>query len=178
MLAMGRALMGSPRILLLDEPSLGLAPLIVKEIFAIIERLRARGRRDPARRAKCPRSSARRRLWSRHGNGRLRPARSSQGARRQCARDRNLSRRCKCRSRVGQTKGPLKGKPALYGTAVDAQRIVDDAVEQIGARFRNQQGEIGPVFAHDAPRCGHSRALVPAPGPGRARREAGPCRPP
>jgi branched-chain amino acid transport system ATP-binding protein len=43
MLAMGRALMGAPRILLLDEPSLGLAPLIVKEIFAIVEQLRSRG---------------------------------------------------------------------------------------------------------------------------------------
>ncbi|MDE2082072.1 MAG: ABC transporter ATP-binding protein [Burkholderiales bacterium] len=43
MLALGRALMSSPRLLLLDEPSLGLAPLIVREIFRIIERLRAQG---------------------------------------------------------------------------------------------------------------------------------------
>ncbi len=43
MLAIGRALMGSPRLLMLDEPSLGLAPLVVKEIFAIIERLRESG---------------------------------------------------------------------------------------------------------------------------------------
>ena len=43
MLAIGRALMGSPRLLMLDEPSLGLAPLVVKEIFRIIERLRATG---------------------------------------------------------------------------------------------------------------------------------------
>ena len=43
MLAMGRALMGKPRLLLLDEPSLGLAPLIVREIFSIIESLRASG---------------------------------------------------------------------------------------------------------------------------------------
>ena len=43
MLAIGRALMGKPRLLMLDEPSLGLAPLVVKEIFRIIERLRESG---------------------------------------------------------------------------------------------------------------------------------------
>ncbi len=43
MLAMGRALMSKPRLLMLDEPSLGLAPLIVAEIFSIIETLRAAG---------------------------------------------------------------------------------------------------------------------------------------
>jgi branched-chain amino acid transport system ATP-binding protein len=43
MLAMGRALMSRPKMLLLDEPSLGLSPLLVKEIFAIIEKINARG---------------------------------------------------------------------------------------------------------------------------------------
>ena len=43
MLAIGRALMGKPKLLMLDEPSLGLAPLIVREIFRIISGLRERG---------------------------------------------------------------------------------------------------------------------------------------
>jgi branched-chain amino acid transport system ATP-binding protein len=43
MLAIGRALMANPRLLMLDEPSLGLAPLIVAEIFRIIADLRRRG---------------------------------------------------------------------------------------------------------------------------------------
>jgi branched-chain amino acid transport system ATP-binding protein len=43
MLAMGRALMSRPQLLLLDEPSLGLSPLLVKEIFSIIETINARG---------------------------------------------------------------------------------------------------------------------------------------
>ncbi len=43
MLAMGRALMGAPKLLMLDEPSLGLAPLIVREIFSIIVALRGAG---------------------------------------------------------------------------------------------------------------------------------------
>jgi branched-chain amino acid transport system ATP-binding protein len=43
MLAVGRALMSQPALLMLDEPSLGLAPLVVKEIFRIIESLRSTG---------------------------------------------------------------------------------------------------------------------------------------
>jgi branched-chain amino acid transport system ATP-binding protein len=43
MLAIGRALMGRPRVLLLDEPSMGLAPLLVRDIFRVIKYLNERG---------------------------------------------------------------------------------------------------------------------------------------
>jgi len=43
MLAIGRALMGRPKVLMLDEPSLGLAPLVVREIFKTIQLLKAQG---------------------------------------------------------------------------------------------------------------------------------------
>jgi len=43
MLAMGRALMASPKLLLLDEPSMGLAPILVDEIFSIIKKISAEG---------------------------------------------------------------------------------------------------------------------------------------
>ncbi len=43
MLAMGRALMSKPKLLMLDEPSMGLAPILVQEIFEIIKRLHSQG---------------------------------------------------------------------------------------------------------------------------------------
>ncbi|MFL6655161.1 MAG: ABC transporter ATP-binding protein, partial [Sulfurifustis sp.] len=43
MLAIGRALMGAPRLLLLDEPSLGLAPLVIQQIFRVIAEINAQG---------------------------------------------------------------------------------------------------------------------------------------
>jgi branched-chain amino acid transport system ATP-binding protein len=43
MLAIGRALMSRPKLLLLDEPSLGLAPRLVEQIFDILQRIRADG---------------------------------------------------------------------------------------------------------------------------------------
>ena len=43
MLAVGRALMSRPKVMMMDEPSLGLAPLVVREIFRIIEEVNKRG---------------------------------------------------------------------------------------------------------------------------------------
>jgi len=43
MLAIGRGLMSRPRLLMLDEPSLGLAPIMVQRVFEVIERINAQG---------------------------------------------------------------------------------------------------------------------------------------
>ena len=43
MLAVGRALMAKPKMILMDEPSMGLSPLLVKEIFAIIQEVNKQG---------------------------------------------------------------------------------------------------------------------------------------
>jgi branched-chain amino acid transport system ATP-binding protein len=43
MLAIGRGLMAEPRLLILDEPSLGLSPLLIEELFALIRRIHADG---------------------------------------------------------------------------------------------------------------------------------------
>ena len=44
MVAMGRALMADPKVLLMDEPSMGLAPILVEQVFSIIEKIRELGR--------------------------------------------------------------------------------------------------------------------------------------
>ena len=60
MLVIARAMMARPRVLLLDEPSLGLAPVVVDRVFEMIAGAQGRGADDPARRAEC---RARRWRW-------------------------------------------------------------------------------------------------------------------
>ena len=73
MLAIGRALMGEPRLLILDEPSLGLSPSLVQEVFGLIAGLRSRGLGDPAVGTECPHEPGHRRPWLRDGGRAHRP---------------------------------------------------------------------------------------------------------
>ncbi len=69
MLAIGRALMSRPRLLLLDEPSMGLAPKMVQEIFATIRQIERRWDGDPAGRTERRYRPAQHRPWLRAGGG-------------------------------------------------------------------------------------------------------------
>lgn len=53
MLAFGRALLGRPRLILMDEPSMGLAPRLVEQTFQLIQELRRQGVTIPYGRAEC-----------------------------------------------------------------------------------------------------------------------------
>lgn len=53
MLAIGRGLMGKPKLLLMDEPSLGLAPLLIDELDRVIKDINQGGVRRPFSRTKC-----------------------------------------------------------------------------------------------------------------------------
>ena len=76
MLAMGRALMGAPRLLMLDEPSLGLAPIIVADIFRTIAELRASGVSVLLVEQNAQGSTSRRRPRLRDGARRIRAGRT------------------------------------------------------------------------------------------------------
>ena len=92
MLAMGRALMGAPKLLMLDEPSLGLAPIIVADIFRIVSELRFGRRLGAAGRAERAGRPADRRPRLCDGARRIRPQRRGQGHRQQRAGSGELSR--------------------------------------------------------------------------------------
>jgi branched-chain amino acid transport system ATP-binding protein len=70
MLAIGRALMSKPRLMLLDEPSMGLAPIMVQKIFEVIRTVSAGGYDHSARRAERQAGIGGQSAWLRHGERR------------------------------------------------------------------------------------------------------------
>ena len=79
MVAIGRALMARPRVLLLDEPSMGLAPMIIQQIFRIISEINETGVDDPAGRAERPAGAVPLRPGVHPGNRRGRQVRPRPG---------------------------------------------------------------------------------------------------
>ena len=133
MLALGRALMAKPKLLVLDEPSLGLAPLIVREIFRTIASLRSLGVSVLARRAERPRCARDRGLRLCAGNRRDHPVRSGGHADPRPEADRTpilaaTEARCGRLQATGSRASPMarsadgKGRQALLaiGGLVDA----------------------------------------------------------
>ena len=92
MLAIGRALMTRPKVLLLDEPSLGLAPILIQQIFGIIRDDQRRGDHDPAGRAERAPGARRRPPRLRPADRSRDPGRRRQGPRREPGRPARLPR--------------------------------------------------------------------------------------
>ena len=78
MLAVGRALMSRPKLMMMDEPSLGLAPIVVRGIFDIIRGNPPAGHHDPSHRAKRQHGAPGSRYRLRHGDGPHHPLRRRQ----------------------------------------------------------------------------------------------------
>ena len=148
MLALGRALMAQPVLLMLDEPSLGLAPLIVREIFRIVASLRACRRIDPVGRAERPRCAGDRRLRLCARNGRDYLPRSGFGPGPRPPRERDLSRRIGVMARSGYTDVVLAAPVTVpYVRYSIAARIglLGRALAQLrrGRRHREGDGSTG-----------------------------------
>ena len=93
MCAMGRALMADPKLLMIDEMSLGLAPVIVDQLLEVLADIRGARRHRPARRAGRLRGFLRRRSRLCHGDGTDRARGSRQRDRRRSGGARSLSGR-------------------------------------------------------------------------------------
>ena len=107
MVAMGRALMARPKLLLLDEPSMGLAPIFVEKIFEIVARDQCAGHPDPARRAERADGARRGQPRLRDGDGRRS---RSRGRRRSCARTSGSARRTWARIELASLSPTSSGK--------------------------------------------------------------------
>ena len=92
MLAIARAMMARPQLMLLDEPSMGLAPLVVQQIFDVIKDINKMGTCSSCR-TECTKSAADCRLCLCHGNGKNRYGRTGCGSGGEPRRHGGLSRR-------------------------------------------------------------------------------------
>ena len=153
MLALGRALMSAPRLLMLDEPSLGLAPLMVRDILAIVRGLRDDGVVDPAGGAERARRARklRRRLRARD--------RRDRAARRVAARS-PATRACRRPTSAGHDTMTTEARAAAAGASARCRRCCSGR--------RRSATATGRCWLRAA-RAGRIRDAA-APSPRRARR--------
>jgi ABC-type branched-subunit amino acid transport system ATPase component len=117
MCAIGRALMANPKMVLLDEPSMGLAPQIVEEVFEIVKDLNTKERHLPAGRAEHQHRAALRRLRLHPGERPHRDGRRSQGPARERGRQGVLPRHGRRRPQELQGREELQAPQALVGVS-------------------------------------------------------------
>ena len=180
MLAMGRALMARPKVLLMDEPSMGLSPIMVDKIFEVVSDIHSPGHDDPARRAEREPGAPARLARLRHGQRRGDDERRRQGAPRRPEGSRRLPRRvASAPSQRAAVSAPFLLVVTSVGSRDEANRIARTLVEQRLAACAQISAIDSYYVWEDAVRA---RRRVPHPVQGRGRRvrrgRAGDPRPP
>ena len=161
MVAIARALVASPRLLLLDEPSLGLAPIVLRTIFDAFKQLKARGIDDSDRRANGLVGAGNLRSCARAGDRKVRGFRNRGGIDRQSPRDGSLPWRLHLigpldqLAHVGERFSPEdignnqrpRQPPGPVRTGQKATLLTQRAGRYIGAGSNPVKNRIGERFA-------------------------------
>ena len=162
MLAIGRALMARPKLLLLDEPSMGLAPILVEQIFEIVRDINASRDDGPARRAERAHGARHRAARLHPADGRDRPPGRGRQARWSTPRSRRPTWAAEPPSAARRRREPgrpwrSRCRPTLHPIAADGRLAPDPAPD---ARAVDEQ----PAAERVPARAGSSRSSASASG--------------